>query len=79
MHAAGAEIYVSRCWLKGYNLILYLIYVSFVTTFVLYDIQPSLGGWSLSDPFPVMAANEQSRLNFANKCIELVEEMNFDG
>jgi chitinase len=42
-------------------------------------MQPSLGGWSLSDPFPAMAANEQSRLNFADNCIKLVEEMNFDG
>jgi chitinase len=42
-------------------------------------LQPSLGGWSLSDPFPAMAKNEESRLNFANNCIKLVEEMDFDG
>ncbi|KAL3796819.1 hypothetical protein ACHAWO_007047, partial [Cyclotella atomus] len=43
------------------------------------EIYPSLGGWSLSDPFPAMAKNEESRLNFANNCIKLVEEMDFDG
>ncbi|KAL3796132.1 hypothetical protein HJC23_000635 [Cyclotella cryptica] len=43
------------------------------------EIYPSLGGWSLSDPFPAMSANQESRLNFANKCIQLVEEYDFDG
>lgn len=33
----------------------------------------------MSDPFSVMSANEDSRLNFANNCIKLVEEMDFDG
>ena len=43
------------------------------------EIYPSIGGWSLSDPFPAMAANADARLNFANKCIELIEEYGFDG
>ena len=42
-------------------------------------IYPSLGGWSLSDPFPVMAANEVSRSNFVSNCIKLVLEYGFDG
>ena len=43
------------------------------------EIYPSLGGWSLSDPFPEMAANAKARMNFVDKCIELIEEYDFDG
>lgn len=43
------------------------------------QIYPSLGGWSLSDPFPEMASNPIARQNFATKCIELIEDYNFDG
>eukprot|EP01083_Nonionella_stella_P208071 755346_1 len=43
------------------------------------EIWPSIGGWSLSDPFPVMAKNPTSRANFATKCIELIEDYGFDG
>ena len=43
------------------------------------EIWPSIGGWSLSDPFPVMAKNPESREKFANKCIDLIKEYDFDG
>lgn len=43
------------------------------------EIYPSLGGWSLSDPFPVMAANDEARLNFVNNCVNLINEYGFDG
>jgi len=43
------------------------------------EIWPSIGGWSLSDPFPVMAKNEVSRTRFAEQCVELIEEYGFDG
>jgi hypothetical protein len=42
-------------------------------------VYPSLGGWSLSDPFPAMAANETSRLTFATNCAKLILEYGFDG
>ncbi|KAL7530181.1 hypothetical protein ACHAXR_003348, partial [Thalassiosira sp. AJA248-18] len=42
------------------------------------EIWPSIGGWSLSDPFPVMAKNAGARANFAQKCVELIEEYGFD-
>eukprot|EP00986_Skeletonema_menzelii_P012924 scaffold7298_cov150-Skeletonema_menzelii.AAC.24 len=43
------------------------------------EVWPSIGGWSLSDPFPTMAASELSRENFANNCVKLIEEYGFDG
>lgn len=43
------------------------------------ELYPSLGGWSLSDTFPEMAADENARMNFAEKCIELIEDYGFDG
>jgi len=43
------------------------------------EIYPSLGGWSLSDPFPEMTADAVARMNFAEKCVELIEEYDFDG
>ena len=43
------------------------------------EIYPSLGGWSLSDPFPAMSANSQTRATFVQKCIELIIDYNFDG
>ena len=33
----------------------------------------------LSDAFPAMAASASSRENFANKCVELIEDYGFDG
>jgi chitinase len=43
------------------------------------EIYPSLGGWSLSDPFPAMAADEVARSNFVENCAQLIEDYNFDG
>ena len=43
------------------------------------EVYPSLGGWSLSDPFPAMAADPISRMNFAQKCVELIIDYDFDG
>ena len=43
------------------------------------EIYPSLGGWTLSDPFPKMAANSEARKNFARNCVELIKEYDFDG
>ena len=43
------------------------------------EVYPSIGGWSLSDPFPVMAANAQARARFASQCIDLIKSYNFDG
>ena len=43
------------------------------------EVWPSIGGWSLSDPFPTMAASEASREKFANNCVKLIEEYGFDG
>ena len=43
------------------------------------EIWPSIGGWSLSDPFPAMASSEVARVKFANKCVQLIEEYGFDG
>lgn len=43
------------------------------------EIWPSIGGWSLSDPFPVMAKNKASREKFVSKCVELIEAYGFDG
>lgn len=39
----------------------------------------SIGGWSLSDPFPAMAANAEARTTFAMQCVELIKSYNFDG
>ena len=43
------------------------------------EIYPSIGGWTLSDPFPPMAANPEARLKFANNCVRLIESYDFDG
>lgn len=42
-------------------------------------VYPSIGGWSLSKPFPKMAANAKSRRNFAKNCVGLIREYGFDG
>ena len=42
-------------------------------------LYPSLGGWTLSDPFSVMAASTEARANFAKNCVQLIEEYDFDG
>eukprot|EP00581_Thalassiosira_minuscula_P005354 CAMPEP_0183742588 /NCGR_PEP_ID=MMETSP0737-20130205/64777_1 /TAXON_ID=385413 /ORGANISM="Thalassiosira miniscula, Strain CCMP1093" /LENGTH=1396 /DNA_ID=CAMNT_0025978175 /DNA_START=206 /DNA_END=4396 /DNA_ORIENTATION=- len=43
------------------------------------EIYPSIGGWTLSDPFPEMAASATARARFAQKCVELINEYDFDG
>jgi len=42
-------------------------------------VMPSIGGWTLSDNFPTVAASERTRKNFARNCVKLIEEYNFDG
>jgi len=42
-------------------------------------IFPSLGGWTLSDNFPVIAASATKRALFAEQCVELIKEYGFDG
>jgi GH18 family chitinase len=39
----------------------------------------SIGGWSLSDNFPKVAANAVTRRNFAKNCVGLVREYGIDG
>lgn len=43
------------------------------------EVYPSIGGWSLSDPFPTMAASATARAHFADQCVELIKSYNFDG
>ena len=43
------------------------------------EIYPSLGGWTLSDAFPAMAASASARAKFTQNCIDLVKEYGFDG
>jgi len=43
------------------------------------DIYPSIGGWTLSDPYPPMAADAASRRIFARNCRDLIVDYNFDG
>lgn len=43
------------------------------------EVYPSIGGWSLSDPFPAMAANPEARKRFASQCVDLIKNYNFDG
>jgi chitinase len=43
------------------------------------EIYPSLGGWTLSDAFPAMAAVASARATFAQNCIDLIVEYDFDG
>jgi len=40
---------------------------------------PSIGGWTLSDNFPAIAADPNKRQLFANQCITLIQSFNFDG
>lgn len=43
------------------------------------EVFPSIGGWTLSDNFPVMSADPVARNNFAKKCVEILTYHNFDG
>lgn len=43
------------------------------------EIYPSIGGWTLSDAFPAMAASETARATFAQNCVTLILDYGFDG
>jgi chitinase len=43
------------------------------------QVYVSIGGWSLSDNFPKVAANAVTRRNFAKNCVGLVREYGIDG
>jgi hypothetical protein len=43
------------------------------------EVYPSIGGWTLSDNFPTLAANEASRKKFAENCVKLIQDYDFDG
>lgn len=42
-------------------------------------ILPSIGGWTLSDNFPIIAADPAKRQAFAQACVNLIQQYNFDG
>ena len=42
-------------------------------------IFPSLGGWTLSDNFPGIAADPAKRANFVSQCVDLIKDYGFDG
>jgi len=43
------------------------------------EVWPSIGGWTLSDNFPGIAASAAKREHFARQCVELIEAYGFDG
>lgn len=43
------------------------------------QILPSIGGWTLSNNFPGIAADPIKRIAFANACVALISQYNFDG
>ena len=43
------------------------------------EVYPSIGGWTLSDNFPVLAASEAARTKFAEQCVALIRNYDFDG
>jgi len=43
------------------------------------EIYPSIGGWTLSDNFPVVAASSAARTKLANECVALIRDYDFDG
>jgi len=42
-------------------------------------VYPSIGGWTLSDNFPTLSANPQSRDAFARNCVDILKYHDFDG
>lgn len=42
-------------------------------------VLPSLGGWEESYNFPLVSADEQRRKKFAQSCLDLIREYDFDG
>ncbi len=43
------------------------------------EIWPSIGGWTLSETFPAIAASPIARASFASECVRLLREYNMDG
>ncbi|KAL9184328.1 hypothetical protein ACHAXT_002414 [Thalassiosira profunda] len=43
------------------------------------EVYPSLGGFSLSEPFVKLAADANARRTFAKNCVGLIREYDFDG
>ncbi|KAL7472628.1 hypothetical protein ACHAXS_012995 [Conticribra weissflogii] len=43
------------------------------------QVMPSIGGWTLSDNFPTIAASQSTRDYFAQQCVELLKAYDFDG
>ena len=43
------------------------------------EVYPSIGGWTLSDNFPTLASTAEGRSAFANNCVRLIREYEFDG
>ncbi len=43
------------------------------------EVYPSIGGWTLSNNFPKLAADPTARLYFANNCAKMIEDYDFDG
>lgn len=42
-------------------------------------VMVSIGGWTLSNDFPTIAADPVARQKFADECVRLLKEFNFDG
>jgi len=42
-------------------------------------VLPSIGGWTLSSNFPAIAADATKRATFAQACVNLINQYNFDG
>lgn len=42
-------------------------------------VLPSIGGWTLSDNFPGIAADATKRATFAQACVDLIQTYQFDG
>lgn len=43
------------------------------------EVYPSIGGWTLSDNFPVISANPVARDAFAKNCVDILTYYGFDG
>ena len=43
------------------------------------EVMPSIGGWTLSDNFPGIAASASKRAHFASQCVDLIQAYGFDG
>lgn len=42
-------------------------------------VLPVIGGWTLSETFPIVAASAKARANFAHNCVKLLKDYQFDG